>query len=548
MPTNAPRSRVLIVDDSPTNVSILLDALEDEYEISFANSGAEALDLIAHSEAPDLILLDVMMPEMDGYEVCRRLKADPTTRGIPIIFVTAMDSSESESEGLTLGAEDYITKPVNLGIARLRIRNLLERQRLHHELELTLASARQGLWSWDLHSDTVFLDPRWAEALGYRPHELDLPPRPWAAFVHPDDLAAFEAACAAHFAGQAPLISAELRMRNRDDAFIWVQVLGRANPGHGKASRAIGTYADISQRKRDEALIAQQKRHLETLIASIPDLVISIDTEGTVLELHCPEPLHHLLVTAGGEGGHYRSLLLPALGEAIDQAVVACFSEACTQTGEASLGRNGTSRHYAAIVSRLNDSSNWPTGYLILIRDITDTRRTEAELKEMAFHDPLTGLPNRRLLNDRIVQAQRHGQREQRFSAVMLLDLDHFKTLNDQFGHDAGDTLLIEVARRLRSCVREHDTVARLGGDEFVVLLERLGDNEGSASHDARVIAEKITTALDAPFRIGTLEYQSGASIGVRLFCGGEIDAAHLLEQADQAMYREKQRKRQLTN
>ncbi|HRE18374.1 MAG TPA: response regulator, partial [Rhodocyclaceae bacterium] len=103
----------------------------------------------------------------DGYEVCRRLKADPLTRDISIIFVTAMDSSESESTGLTLGAEDYITKPVNLGIARLRIRNLLERRRLHRDLELSMAGARQGLWSWDVEADLVTLSPRWAEPLDY---------------------------------------------------------------------------------------------------------------------------------------------------------------------------------------------------------------------------------------------------------------------------------------------------------------------------------------------------------------------------------------------
>lgn len=543
MNSPALRDRILIVDDSPTNVSILMDALEKDYEVSFANSGAEALALIADGEPPDLVLLDVMMPEMDGYEVCRRLKSGRATRDIPVIFVTAMDSSESESVGLTLGAEDYLTKPVNLGIARLRVRNLLERQRLYRQLELSMASAQQGLWTWDCDNDAVALDPHWAEPLGYTAKRPPPAPCPWSALVHPDDLAGLQAACAAHLTGRASAINVEVRIRNAVDAFVWVQILGRAQTldGHGKAGHVAGTFLDISPRKRDEARLQEQQERLRTLLLSIPDIVLGFDTAGMLTELHLPPAYRDLVGDAPWQGIGYANILPAALAAALDAGMVASFEDPQLHTFECTVVQQGQTRHFAASVSRLAGNTEWPSGFMAVVRDVTEIRNAEQELRQLAFHDPLTGLANRRLLEDRLRQAALFAAREQSWAAVMLLDLDHFKALNDSHGHEAGDRLLIEVARRLRNAVREIDTVGRLGGDEFVVVLERLGKDEIAAATHAREVAGKITADLARDYDLGKIHYQCPASIGIRLFSGEQQDIEQLLEDADKAMYQAKQ-------
>ena len=182
-------------------------------------------------------------------------------------------------------------------------------------------------------------------------------------------------------------------------------------------------------------------------------------------------------------------------------------------------------------------------------RDITDRRRMENEIRQLAFYDSLTSLPNRRLLDDRLQQAMSANRRSGHFGALMFLDLDNFKTLNDKNGHSAGDLLLVEVASRLKGCVREIDTVARFGGDEFVVLLGELALGQEESMAQAGVIAEKIRLALAEPYVLGlerdgagtiTLVHHCTASIGVTLFIGGELSQDDILMRADVAMYEAK--------
>lgn len=175
-------------------------------------------------------------------------------------------------------------------------------------------------------------------------------------------------------------------------------------------------------------------------------------------------------------------------------------------------------------------------------RDIGERKKAEEEIWSLAFFDPLTRLPNRRLLLDRLGQALISSERSLEYGAMMILDLDNFKALNDTQGHDVGDRLLIEVAGRVSSCVRKDDTVARLGGDEYVVLIENLGRTEASASGQAEQIAEKILESLNQT-RLTTTDgqhYLSTASIGMTLFLGQSHSTDNLLKQADVALYQAK--------
>lgn len=176
-------------------------------------------------------------------------------------------------------------------------------------------------------------------------------------------------------------------------------------------------------------------------------------------------------------------------------------------------------------------------------------RDAQKQIHEMAYHDALTHLPNRRLLNDRIAQAMAVSKRKACFGALMALDLDNFKPLNDTHGHESGDMLLVEAAKRLTTCVRENDTVARFGGDEFVVVPNELSTDRQQAMAQAERVAEKIRSALaaDYSFKVSKpgmpdvwVNHQCTASIGVALFLQKDPDDVDLLKQADTAMYEAK--------
>ena len=196
------------------------------------------------------------------------------------------------------------------------------------------------------------------------------------------------------------------------------------------------------------------------------------------------------------------------------------------------------------------NEKGWFTHWVSVQRDITERKLSEDRVRQLAFFDALTSLPNRRLLNDRLSQAMAASKRSGCYAAVIFLDLDNFKSLNDTHGHSSGDMLLIEAASRIKGCVREIDTVARFGGDEFVVMLNVLDADKEAATSQARRVAEKILAVLSAPYLlavshdgefISTIEHRCTASIGVAMFINHEGSQDDIMKWADKAMYQAKQ-------
>lgn len=194
------------------------------------------------------------------------------------------------------------------------------------------------------------------------------------------------------------------------------------------------------------------------------------------------------------------------------------------------------------------NEKGWFTHWVSVQRDITERKNIEAQVHQLAFYDPLTSLPNRRLLNDQLSQVMASNLRNNRYAALMFLDLDNFKPINDTHGHKVGDLLLIEAATRLKNAVRETDTVARFGGDEFVMILSELGTEATLAIVQARVIAEKILYNLSIPYILtvnhdglpnSTVEHRCTASIGIAMFISQCED--DILRLADVAMYQAKE-------
>ncbi len=198
--------------------------------------------------------------------------------------------------------------------------------------------------------------------------------------------------------------------------------------------------------------------------------------------------------------------------------------------------RNDNGETFPADVSLTAMELNGKTVVQAVVRDITSRKQTEEKIRQMAYHDSLTGLPNRKLFSDRLSITLAQAQRNQQKVGIAMLDLDKFKDVNDTLGHDAGDLLLQETAKRLSAALRKGDTVARLGGDEFVLIL-----NDLKGSDDVIQVAQKIVDSFRQPFPIGTRQLTVTTSIGIAVYPDDGIDEGNLLKNADIAMYQAKQ-------
>jgi diguanylate cyclase (GGDEF)-like protein/PAS domain S-box-containing protein len=302
----------------------------------------------------------------------------------------------------------------------------------------------------------------------------------------------------------------------------------------------VGYAKDISERKLTEERLKISNQRFEALLQAVPDLMFEITKDGYYLNVWggrndmLAAPQHQLIGRCVKE----------TLPEAAAQEVMLSLAEA-DLTGHSS-GRQiklllpqGECWFELSVAKQSNDNIKDPA-FIVLSRDITARKLAEEEIRNLAFYDALTGLPNRRLLMDRLRLALSLSVRNNYYGAVLFLDLDRFKILNDTLGHDYGDLLLLEVAARIQHCVRETDTVARLGGDEFVVLLEEIDEHAEHTSQKVALIAEKIRESLSTPFSLNGNEYQSTPSIGVCLYSGNEVSVDTLLKHADMAMYQVK--------
>jgi len=297
-----------------------------------------------------------------------------------------------------------------------------------------------------------------------------------------------------------------------------------------------GISTDITERKRLESTLRIAATAFESqegmLITDAHTVILRINQSFAEMSGYALEEVIGQTPRMFTAGGH---------DDAFYDAMWAATNATGNWQGEISSRRkNGEIYPVWMTITAVKGEDGVVTNYVATHTDITERKTSEEQIRHLAFFDPLTMLPNRRLLTDRLQQALASSGRNQREGALLFIDLDHFKTLNDTLGHDMGDLLLQGAATRITSCVRDGDTVARLGGDEFVVMLENLSDSSLEAASQAEVVGEKILAALCLPYQLGGREHRSSASIGLTLFDASENSSDDLMKRADLAMYQAK--------
>ena len=412
-------SRLLIVDDNELNRDMLARRLERKgFEVVLADGARELMQCLKETTI-DIVLLDIEMPEISGLEALKTLRETYSQIELPVIMVTAKNQSEDIVKALDLGANDYVTKPIDFAVTLARIGTQLSHKRAQEALReseeryaLAARGSNDGLWDWNLQANSVYFSPRWKAMLGFEENEIGDQPDEWFSRIHEGDRERVKQEIAAHQNGLNPQFESEHRMLHQDGSFRWMLSRGLAvTNAKGNVQRMAGWQTDI--------------------------------TEGKV-------------------------------------------------------------------------------------------------------SDPLTGLPNRLLFTDRLVRLIKQARRREGYLfAVLFLDLDGFKMINDSLGHLVGDQLLIGVASRLEKCLRATDMVARvgrefivarMGGDEFTVLLDDLKDPA-----DARQAAERLMKAVSAPFNLGGKEVFTSVSVGIALSNAAKYEFPdEILRDADTAMYRAK--------
>ena len=309
----------------------------------------------------------------------------------------------------------------------------------------------------------------------------------------------------------------------------------------GAATLLLGALLrDLERHRATERALAASEARLRAITAAIPDLVFVVDEDGRYLEVITRQDELLAAPRAQVVGRRFEDVL-PAgpaalLRDALEQALASPERASARYALDTPAGH----REFQASAQAIDAPIGGRRAAAILVQDITPNVAAEERIRKLAYYDPLTELPNRRLLVERLGHAIATNARTGRHGALMFIDLDDFKDINDLLGHHNGDLLLREAGARLRGVVRESDTVARFGGDEFVVLLELLAESADEAMLAARQVADKLLEQLGHPYRLAGLDRKCTASLGLVIFNGHDSSADELMQRADLSMYEAK--------
>lgn len=393
--------------------------------------------------------------------------------------------------------------------------------------------AQTGSWSLDVPHDSITWSPQIYRIFGVSPG-TPLTFEMFLGCVHPDDREKVEAAWNAALRG-APydlehrtVVAGQTR---------WVRERAQIEfDSEGRPLAAIGTVQDITERKKTE-----EELRIAAIAFESQESIMVTDANGLIMRVN--RAFSSLTGYSAEEAVGQTPALLNSgrQGKEFFKEMWATLQQKKHWQGEIwNRYKNGKIYAEWLTISAVTAPDGIITHYVGTFSNITHDPEASAEIHRLAYYDPLTHLPNRRLFMDRLGQALAVSQRSKRYGALLFMDLDNFKKLNDTRGHEIGDQLLVEVALRLNACVREGDTVVRLGGDEFVLLLEDLGENSQETVIQASHVGEKVLEAISLPYVLKDVDFTCTASMGIMLFLGHNESNDNLLKYADVAMYHAK--------
>jgi diguanylate cyclase (GGDEF)-like protein/PAS domain S-box-containing protein len=420
-----------------------------------------------------------------------------------------------------------------------RNREMTQRLRESEERwKFALEGTGDGLWDWNPQTDGAFFSKRWKEMIGYREDEFPNTGSAWAEQLHPDDQHRVLSSVQDYFSAILESYSVEFRMRCKNGEWRWFRARGKIieRDGQNKPVRMIGTHTDITEQKLNEA----ELRIAATAFHSQEGIIVT-DASQQILRVNraFTEITGYLAEDAVGKRPNF--LQSGRHDAAFYQSMWQEIKQNGAWEGEIwNRRKNGEIFPEHLTITAVMDNAGIVSHYVGSLIDISLAKAAEVEIRNLAFYDPLTRLPNRRLLRDRLHQSMAASARNGLTNGLLFIDLDNFKNLNDTLGHAMGDQLLVQVAERLLKGVREGDTVSRLGGDEFVVLLEELSQSSLEAAEQAKSIGEKLLESLNQPYFLNGHEHHSTPSIGAVVYFGHRLSIEEVMKQADIAMYQAK--------
>ncbi len=569
---------ILVVGDEKSERSALCGALTDlGHTVVEAEDGIQALSLFEKAK-PDMVLLDAMMPEMSGFEACSALRQLPGGEHLPIVMLTGVDDVSAVSRAYEVGATDFLTKRTSWPILIERVRYVLRANRATERLrtsEARLAKAQQiarlGSWEWDSDRNEFYCSAQTSEICGLKEQSGYLSYADLLQCVHPDEREHFSQSVQQVIIQQTPCSMHHRMVRPDGTQRTVFHHLDAIQGRDGFTPLVTGTIQDITERKQAELLEVDRNRILEMVIRSEPvdDVLLHV---VQMLERQRPDGLASVTTLRENQLFLAAAPSMPkALVEAMERVALDSRHGICAAAASSrepmvvrDIADSPFADEYRALAAENHISSSIAVpiisghgdilgalalhyrrppvaeaadlellGMAAKLAAIAIEQRGLAErLVHQAHHDALTGLPNRLLLSDRLEHSLAWSERYQKKVAVVCINLDRFKQINDSLGHHSGDKLLQQVAERLRTVTRLSDSLARTGGDEFMVVLDGIDD-----PHHVSSMATRAIEVLKPAFTVGERELYISASIGISVSPEDGQNAAALMKNADTAMH-----------
>jgi len=491
-----------------------------------------------------VILLDLNLADAQGIAVFEKIfRAAPDAL---ILILAAASDEETARLAVQGGAEDYVIKGhVDAHWLPRSLRYLIERKATRDALRISEARFRAmsdasplGIFVSDAQGECVYTNAAYQHISGMRLEQTL--GNNWSMAIHPEDRERVLAAWREAARDQAPF-QTEFRFLQGDDSVVWTRVNSAAMADAGKSFGLVQTVEDISERKAAEDALFEEQERARVTLNSIGDAVVTTDLAGKVTflnqvaeamtgwprEMALGRPLAEVFNIIDGKT---RSVAVnPALRAIAENQTVGLAMDSML------IHRDGSESAIEDSAAPIHNRDGRVAGAVLVFHDVSESRAMALKMAHLAQHDFLTGLPNRLLLTERLAQAIGLANRHKKQVALLFLDLDDFKHVNDSLGHAVGDLLLQSIAERLKVGVRETDTVCRQGGDEFVILLAEIEQPQ-----DAARVADNLLASLAQPHLINGQELHATVSIGISVYPNDGLDLDAVLQNADTAMFHAK--------